>query len=97
MAVGDMYKKPTHIGIPLGVFRVVGTGAAGDYTVTGIKANDILCNVRGEVITTNGSIGAQTDYTSEFNVKADNTCNNAGGTAIAATSALTFTWAKAIG
>lgn len=65
-----------------GVFKsaVIAGGAAGSHTVTGIKAGD-------ELITVIRFVGAGTDITdvadltSEFDVTADDTINNTGGTA----------------
>lgn len=52
-------------------------GAAGDHTVTGIKAGDYLVAVNAQNMTT----GANTDLLAEFAITADDTINNVGGTA----------------
>lgn len=58
------------------VRAIVAGGSAGDFTVTGIQAEDELVSVLHE--TTAGNFA---DLTSEFSVTADNTINNDGGTA----------------
>lgn len=54
--------------------------AAGNVTLTGIRVNqDFIKSVTSVVLAT----GAGTDLTSEFNITADNTINNTGGTSSA--------------
>lgn len=57
--------------------RSVAGAAAGNLTVTGIKAGDRLVSVQPVGV-------ASVDLVSEFSVTADNTINNAGGTSSAA-------------
>lgn len=54
---------------------LVAGAAAGDVTVTGIKAGDELVSVL------HNTAGTLADLTSEFSVTADDTINNDGGTA----------------
>ena len=70
--------------IPNIKFRLVAGAAAGNVTVTGIKARDTLLFVAP----LDASIG---DQTSEFTITADNTINNTGGTSTA-TKVLLVAW-----
>lgn len=56
-------------------FALVAGAAAGDVTVTGIKARDKLLFV--------APLDGSADLTSEFSVTADDTINNTGGTSTA--------------
>lgn len=62
---------------------VPGVAAAGNLTVTGVKAGDRIVSVNVITLTegTPNTLNAQSaDLTSEFKVTADNTINNTGGT-----------------
>lgn len=50
----------------------VSGGSAGDITVTGIAADDVLCSV--------ADITTPSDLTGEFSITGGNTINNTGGT-----------------
>lgn len=58
---------------------IVGGGAAGNHTVTGIKTRDTLVSVLHVDMTDASETGA--NRTAEFTITADNTINNTGGTA----------------
>lgn len=58
---------------------IIAGGAAGNHTVTGIKAADTLVAVLHADFTDASETGA--DITSEFTISAANTINNAAGTA----------------
>lgn len=58
---------------------IVAGGAAGDHTVTGIKARDTLVSVLHQDYTDASETGD--DLTGEFSISADDTINNGGGTA----------------
>ncbi len=58
---------------------IIAGGAAGNHTVTGIKAADTLVSVLHVDFTDASETGA--DLTSEFTISAVNTINNTGGTA----------------
>lgn len=62
----------------LGIALIAG-GAAGDHTVTGIVKGAELLFVAH--MSTTASIATIADLTAEFTVTADDTINNAGGTA----------------
>lgn len=66
--------------------RWVAGAAAGNITVTGIKATDTLLRVGGLL-----TIGAPLNLTAEFTITADNTINNVGGTSSAG-GALLVEW-----
>lgn len=92
---------PIAIGGTAGAFKVaaaresyaqIAGGAAGDHTVSAIKAEDRLISVLEE----DGTSGKVTDLTSEFSVTADATINNDGGTATTG-DALLVRWEKAAG
>jgi len=57
---------------------IIGGGAAGDHTVTGIATTDKLLSVIHLDMTDASETGA--DLTAEFSISAANTINNAGGT-----------------
>lgn len=65
---------------------LIAGGAAGDHTVTGIKASDELVSV---LHYTTGA--ALADLTSEFSITAADTINNTGGTATSSDQ-LWVTW-----
>jgi len=58
---------------------IIAGGAAGDHTVTGIEVGDALRAVL--FIDATDASEAYTDLTAEFSITADDTINNAGGTA----------------
>ncbi len=67
-------------------------GAAGNFTVTGIKTEDTLLAVVGCKLalsegTPNTVAITAANLTSEFTITADNTINNSGGTSLADTAA----------
>ena len=75
----------THTWLPIRVSIVAG-GAAGDHTLTGIKAGTGKGGAqRGDqlisVLHQDGTSGILVDLTSEFSITADDTINNTGGTA----------------
>ena len=57
---------------------IIAGGAAGDHTVTGIKARDTLVSVLHADFTDASETGD--DITSEFTISAADTINNAAGT-----------------
>lgn len=65
--------------------RTVAGAAAGNITVTGIKAGD-------KIITVVATSAPGADLASEFTATADNTINNAGGTSTAGVVALLVQW-----
>lgn len=58
---------------------IIAGGAAGNFTVTGIKTRDTLVSVLFQDYTDASETGS--DLTSEFTISATNTINNAAGTA----------------
>lgn len=86
-------------------FKVVNGGAAGDITVPGIAAGDILEAVFAAAFTINDATPADDspidltssagDLTSEFSVTAAGTINNAGGTSTAANILFVVYWQQA--
>jgi hypothetical protein len=73
--------------------KVVAGGAAGNFTVTGIKTTDALTTVLRlvDAATTMTNI---TDLSSEFTITATNTINNTSGTATTADKLLVVWLAK---
>lgn len=78
--------------IPRDAFRqaVVAGAAAGNVTVTGVKARDRLMSVL-RVAGAGDAVTDVTNLTSEFTITAANTINNAGGTATTSAK-LIVTW-----
>jgi hypothetical protein len=68
----------------IGQFTFLAAGAAaGDVTVSGVKATDKLLLVQSASFDGDGDIVAVADLTSEFSVTDDDTINNTGGTSTA--------------
>lgn len=68
--------------------KVIAGGAAGNLTVTGVKAtDDLIAVVQFNIVADTGTsatgdkVDNVVDLTSEFTITADNTINNTGGTA----------------
>lgn len=80
----------THIGSPLNVALVDGA-VAGNVTVAGIEAQDVLVSVTSLASATD--VLSTDDLTSEFSITADDTINNAAGTS-SANGALLVVWLK---
>ena len=60
---------------------VVAGGAAGDFTVTGIKPRDTLVSVVALQVGAAVGVDGVEDLTGEFSISAADTINNTGGTA----------------
>lgn len=68
---------------------LIAGGAAGNFTVTGIKTTDTL-NLVLHIIGTGVAVTDITDLTSQFTITATNTINNTSGTASTSNKLLVF-------
>jgi hypothetical protein len=66
-------------------FKLVNGGVAGNFTITGIRTQDLLLSVLAFSFpaSVGAVIGVNGDLTAEFTITAANTINNTGGTSSA--------------
>jgi hypothetical protein len=69
-----------NLALPIVKVKVVAGGAAGNFTVTGIKTTDSLVSVL-RLVAAATTMTNITDLSSEFTITATNTINNTSGTA----------------
>lgn len=78
-----------NLALPIVKMKVVAGGAAGNFTVTGIKTTDSLVGVL-RLVAAATTMTNVTDLSSEFTITATNTINNTSGTATSSDKLLVF-------